>query len=212
MIVGTDFVIATPPKCGTHSYEALSKIVPGMAMIRPQHLMIVPEEHADKLRYICVRDPYDRLVSMWTFICHSSNRTQWGAKIVRGYDFDEWLTFYINGQAEAEERPWQQGRSPWTWTKTLTQCAGSVVLATPGKGARLPTIPLKLEEADDALARLVKRHGLVLPPHRTGKGLYDANNNKKFRQPFRWSKKIIALCNLAGAKGDAEMFGYEVRE
>lgn len=202
MILGPGFVIATPTKCGTHSYEALANRTPGMEMIRPQHCMDVPEERRADDIFMAVRDPYDRLVSMWTFICHSPNKTQWGGKLMAGSTFRQFLTWFVREQALADERVWRMGRSPWTWTKSLSQCYERLTeTADRALGA------LQIEDADANLDWLVRVYG-IRPNRET---MYHSNRADKWRPKYSWNNSTIALANEAGAAADAELFGYEVK-
>lgn len=201
MIVGDGFVIATPTKCGTHSWEALARAVPSMELIRPQHLMVVPEEYEDHDRYIVVRDPYERLISMWSFICHSTNRTQWGAKETRGMGLNEWLHWFLPRQAAADEQGWQF-RSPWVWTKTLLQCKKAMLSGT---------WPLKIEEADKDMLWIAELYGIGLPGRRAEEGMYHSNRADMHRPKYRLTPGILLMMNQAGAAKDARAFGYPVR-
>lgn len=201
MIVGPGFVIGTPTKCGTHSWEALAKAVPSMDLIRPQHLMDPPDEYKQYDRYIIVRDPYERLVSMWSFICHSPNRTQWGAKETRGMSLTDWLRWFLPRQREASERTWQF-RSPWVWTKTMSECADRL---------RVGNLFLRIEEADEDMRAMIKEYRLEVPERRQREGMYHSNRADMHRPYYRMSGSVLDMMNEAGAHDDALRFGYPVR-
>lgn len=218
MIIGPGFIIATATKCGTHSWEALAKASPQLEILRPQqHRMIVPEEYADHDRYIAVRDPYDRLRSMWSFICHSTNRTQWGAKTTRGWSFQRWLEeWFLPKQAEAAALPYQ-ARSPWVWTFTLTQNQHLVGCDLTPDGEvpavrkmRHKVLPLKIEHATQEMQRLHDLYGFQMPRS----DMYHSNR-ADMHMPSRgsaWTSKIIKLCDEAGARADAIAFRYPLLE
>lgn len=202
MIAGEGFIIATPTKCASHSWEALAKAVPELRWVMPQrHRMAPPEGCEDFDRYFCVRDPYERLVSAWSFICHSTNRSQWRAKEVRGMNLRDWLVWFLKQQAWANERP-VQIRAPWHWTMTLRQ--NLAILGEPAQ-------PIHTEDVDDWMRILADRYGFTLPERRKQEGMYRSNRAEQHRPAYNLSPAIIGLMNAAGAGADAERFGYPVR-
>jgi len=174
-----------------------------MDLIRPLHLMEVPEEYAKKHdRFLCVRNPYQRLISVWTFIFHSPNRTQWGHLELDSPTLDEFLVWFKEKKAWADAHTWEQGRSPWVYTNSLTQNFDRL-----GEGLRREVQMLKLEEATGDMRWLASEYRLQLPGRRREEGMYAQNTNKKHRPEFKWTERNIRLATEIWGE-DTATFGY----
>lgn len=202
IVADGEFIIATTPKCGTYSWRSFANIVPGMRQVLPLHTMDVPDELAGLTRYINVRDPYDRLVSIWTYLRISE--TQYGHRVVKDMSFKQFLYWFAEQKSMADDAEWRMGKSPWTWTKTQSQSMDRL------SGGIVPVTPLKLEEIDESVRLLVERHNLVIPDGKLRKGMFHGNRTEQHRKPFAWTIETIALAkNSCGAGEDAKRFGYK---
>lgn len=210
MIVHDQFVIATPTKCGTYSWEALARAVPGMDVIRPLHLMQVPRSQINGEVFLCVRDPYDRLASVFTFIFHSPNRSQWGHLELDDPTFVEFLRWFKDQKQRADSLEWKQGRSPWVYTKSLTQCARSLAESVGVMGHLGVVQPIYLEDADEEMKWLQEEFRLVVPERRRKEGMYKQNTNLKWRPKIKWTKTERSLADDIWGE-DAVTFGYDAR-
>jgi hypothetical protein len=103
-------------------------------------------EWTSAARYLLVRNPFTRYMSMYTYLSAPANYSQWGARLIQGtqwgghdpekmYDtpkmtFNQFLVFIaaqreINNEPKwgARRGPLNDGRayrSPWVWTDSLT--------------------------------------------------------------------------------------------
>lgn len=189
MIISNEhrFLLATPSKCGTYSWEGFAKKTAGLFVIRPMHLCVPPERwkqphdtirpdgrgmrskhvtdpslkpHVEKglTPYISVRHPMARLVSVWGFLCDPSMYSQWRPDgCETGDSFATFLEAFAADKEKYDQEEWMQGKSPWTWTKSLTQCAEA--LWTDEERVDY-ILPLKLEEMATNLQWLVIKYGL----------------------------------------------------
>lgn len=207
VIVGKKFIIATPTKCGTYSWEAFGRRTPGLEVIRPLHNMVVPAQHAGKDRYLAVRDPYERLISVWTFIFYSPNRAQWGHRDMDEPTLLQFLRWFKDRKEEADAEQWIQGRSPWVYTKSLTQ---NLHVLRRNDLAHQATWPLHLEEADEEMEHLIDNYGLSRA-RKEGAGMYKQNTNKKWRPSYKWSDTALGLAAEIWCEEDCFTFGYDLR-
>lgn len=206
------FVIATPTKCGTTSIESLAKSRGerlGLAAVRPrQHRMVLPDELADYRRFLAVRNPYDRLVSIYLYLTNPSNYSQWAHWEVVDKPFKEFIPWYIkqrarynihlataNDNGEAQNLNWY--RSPNLWLVSLAECHD--VLEPDGGLVRLEHLAADLEKTGR------KNWG--------GKMLHsNRSTNRKKDSRSMYSKRSLSRVNDAFARRDCEMLGYEVWE
>jgi hypothetical protein len=105
-----------------------------------------PNEWLDADRYLLVRNPYTRYMSVYTYLSAPANYSQWGARLVQGREwgghdpdlvidtdpmtFEEFLRFLAAQRAINSEPKWNARRgplndgrayrSPWVWTDSLT--------------------------------------------------------------------------------------------
>lgn len=149
----TKTLIATPTKCGTTTLEAVARRSEreGDGAVlrvldepdpndtrRRQHRMCPPPGKEDWTRLLLVRNPYDRLTSIYEYLRAPANYSQWGARRVQGREwpgergalshppmsfrkFLFWLELEHATLAE-DFRDWgasRSYRSPWVWTDTL---------------------------------------------------------------------------------------------
>lgn len=175
------FVIATPTKCGTTTLEEMcrrhrgGRAYPGLPSFRimdweqprRQHRMALPaigsgdtgwEAWGDYDRYLMVRDPYARYVSVYEYLRAPHNYSKFGAKEIQGRDWRGWkmgrqgvdgyplsfvgfLRWLIKARDEYSTARWAKRRgdlftpfayrSPWVWLDSLEDSLGAFA-AQPG--------------------------------------------------------------------------------
>lgn len=81
-------LLCTPPRTGTNSQESVAARTPRSKIIYPRHRSSFPKS-ATVDRYLTVRNPYDRLVSMYMHLTSGVNRYLRVKE--RGLTFDEFL-------------------------------------------------------------------------------------------------------------------------
>jgi hypothetical protein len=125
-----EFVMATPTKCGTHTVESVVKRMnkygdDSIEIVRPaMHRMDPPSACRDYYKMLLVRNPYDRLASVYYYFLDPVNYSQWGAKFVQGFDmsFDVFVRWFTEAKHEAEHGvDFNTHRSPHLWTLSLKQ-------------------------------------------------------------------------------------------
>lgn len=128
--------MALPPMMGSEDMDVEHE---GKAIHAPATAAV--EEWGDVDRYLFVRSPFTRYMSVYTYLSAPANYSQWGAKSVQG---SEWPGVGNNPYAEEdpmnfedflfwladmrrhwphERPPYTSGsayRSPWVWTDSLT--------------------------------------------------------------------------------------------
>lgn len=167
MIVGdtgsTRFVIATPTKTGTTTLEECARRHAGGRISRGgvwkpdfrimdwekprrQHRMVPPEGWENARRYMTVRNPFTRWVSVYEYLKAPHNYSKFGAKEIqrsewRGWnddrvgvrgrplDFEQFLWWLVDARVEYGESRWVRRRgsltspgawrSPWIWLDGL---------------------------------------------------------------------------------------------
>lgn len=202
------FVIATPTKCGTTTLEAMArraerwagKPVPEFAIMdwdrpRRQHRMALPPTGSlgegpltmggwgDADRYLLVRNPFRRYISVYEYLKAPQNYSQWGAREVQGWSwgghdeskivqrpplsFSQFLRWLADARdtyhwMRLEQGPKNRGdlttgfayRSPWVWTDSLVDSL-MLLRQQPGKGGKKKRLHLmRLENLDRELALL----------------------------------------------------------
>ena len=201
------FVLATPSKCGTHSFKALANATTGMQWINTMHLMEVPEEYSDLDRILIVRDPYDRLVSIYNFLLH--NRSQWGSNAIQGMSFDEFVEWFggQRGLHLTDPRATSR-RAPWLW---LWSCSENERIF-------LPDTFWHLEDADECLKWLIEEYSLRTKK-RDLETMYRGNTADSYRAGQTWPlsqyyrrKSTLRRVNRMWAEADCKLFDYEYRE
>lgn len=195
------FIIATPTKCGTTTLEEMcrrhrgGRAQPGLPSFRimdwekprRQHRMALPDGWGNADRYLMVRNPYTRYMSMFEYLRAPHNYSKFGAREIqgrewRGLDMGRWspakdkapLRFEQFLYWLAAERliyasgrwPNRRGeltepfayRSPWVWLDSLTDSRRQL-RQQPGKGGRSVQL-IRLERIWDELITLKKRYDL----------------------------------------------------
>jgi len=114
-------VIATPSKCGTHSFKKFAKDHPDFFWINTMHLMEVPREYQSFHRILVVRHPYDRLVAVWDWIAGLNPNGTWGSKETHGWSFKKWVRWFAARKEQADLKPQNTRRAPHLWTNSLKQ-------------------------------------------------------------------------------------------
>ena len=202
------FIIATPTKCGTTSIEALARSRGkrlGLSTVRPrQHRMVVPEEYVSFRRYMMVRNPYDRLASIYLYLSNPSNYSQWAHWEVVDKTFTQFCYWYIKqrehygiqsacdpGGAASDDK-WY--RSPNLWLVSLGECQR---VLKPHDFIRLENLAedLKSTGRDDW-------GGNMLHSNRS-------TNRKKETRSMYSSKQALQRVNEAFAFVDCMQLGYE---
>lgn len=135
------FVVATPTKCGAHSFNGLASEWergggdPGVLRsmwsgAKDKHRLAPPEGCEDYLRFLVVRNPAERMVSMWDWL--SRRKGEWMHRDVRKLDgfpeFVEWLweqrqaaSGASGGSGAAARGPGAGGVRLFLWTDTLQE-------------------------------------------------------------------------------------------
>lgn len=120
MIVHDKFVIASSTKSGTHSCMSLARATEGMEYIRTNHMMVVPEEHAHKDRLFLVRNPYDRMMSIYHHIVRKY--TEWGYRYIKDMDFVEFIPWFLDQRLALLEHPKTDSYgAPGVWIRTAKE-------------------------------------------------------------------------------------------
>lgn len=206
------FILATPTKCGTYSWEAICKQVDRDVLdkIRPGlHRMVVPGAYEDFERFIVVRNPYSRLVSMYHYFLDPMNYSQWGAKFVQGREhrnakFDHppmtFAQFVKFMKHERDKRPdgylgSNTFRSPDLWLNSLSENAD--LLGYDGY--------IKIEDADDEINK--KLGGAIPPPGHKHRTRSRKESGKKL--PSYFTGKRVRQMVEEWAAEDCQRFGYE---
>lgn len=198
------FVLATPSRCGTHSFQALARSTPGMEWIPTMHSMEVPEQYDDLDRILIVRDPYDRLVSIWDLLRRWT--AMWGHREMKDMTFDEFVHwFHAKRHLHMRDPKATSKRAPWLWLWNCTENANVF----------MPSQVLYLEEADLALKYLIANYG-IQPKKRDIEVMYRGNTSDNSRggkrgwdlERFYSKKRTLATVNDMWAAMDCESFGY----
>jgi len=210
MIVDLEYgsVIATPTKCGTTSIEALARSRGsrlGLTTVRPrQHRMVVPDEYANFRRYMMVRNPYDRLASIYLYLSNPSNYSQWAHWEVVDKTFTQFLYWYVRmrdhyniqlavdpGGAAHDDR-WY--KSPNLWLVSLGEC---MQVLQPQGLIRLENLEADLKETGRD-----EWGGKMLHSNRS-------TNRKKETRAMYGSKQALQKVNQSFLLSDCERLGYE---
>jgi hypothetical protein len=220
------FVIATPTKCGTTTLEEMcrrhrgGRAQPGLPSFRimdweqprRQHRMALPRNDAlvardangkvldwgDADRYLMVRNPYKRYMSMFEYLRAPHNYSKFGAREIQGrewrgrsragdwsdgppMDFEQFLKFIAASRVLYGQGRWLKRRgyiadpfayrSPWVWLDSLTDSQRYLMVQPGDSVVRL----LHLEQFWDEMAMLKHTYELkslsVRPTIRANKTL-----------------------------------------
>lgn len=93
-MIGAGYVIANPTKTGTQSLVQLARENPRLGLIYRSkgHGMTVPSEFADYTRHLVVRDPYQRLCSIYDHARRSKGLSGLRAEL----PFPRWVSYYLD--------------------------------------------------------------------------------------------------------------------
>lgn len=164
------FLIATPTKTGAQSLRAMAETWVRRggdpSQLRQhwplEHRMSIPEGSEDYARWIVVRDPYRRLVSMYNYLRRPGYYQQWEHEAAAARTFTDWLAWYAEQRDRYDTAEWPEkritsGRIPYMWTDTYRTLhsiiAGRVPEAEARWGAR-PCGRLILERLAHDLQRV----------------------------------------------------------
>lgn len=199
-------VIGTPSKCGTmtvkHMVLALNKKEPerNVEWVRTGvHRCDCPPEAEGYTRLMMVRDPWVRLVSMWSFIAKPGSIGEWRHKEITNLSFTEFIDWWLKQRAEYRHpnKKWaglsasQLWSAPPRWIMTLSEIAD----------IWCPDAVIDIHHIEDGLFE----HGIDL-----GK-IVQSNTSKKNR-PGHWTDyythKTFNRVSDAFAIKDADRFGF----
>lgn len=206
-------IIATPTKCATTTMEAVARrhmrraeqiegVDSGWLRLmdwdspRRQHRMALPpnrgaENWAEADRWLLVRNPYKRYMSVYEYLRSPQNYSQWGARWVQGREwpgladgpwrklkpmtFKVFLGWLADQRENGPERPdWTEGgayRSPWVWTDSLDDSKWFLQHAHGGK-RRAKVHRLRNERLFPELSALLKDYGVPVTADRHGLGVF----------------------------------------
>lgn len=194
-------VIATPSKCGTLTMKAMAKALPSDRMVEwvgmGVHRLDCPPEADGYTRLMMVRDPWARLVSMWSFIGKPSHYDEWEHDTIRRLTFTQFVDWYLERhEEEASKGPWEQrsARELWSvptrWLMTLGECAD----------VWKPEHTLDVASIEDSLFEHGLDYGKVrnanISHHRTGKWT------------DHYTPDTFKLVGDAFARADAKRFNF----
>lgn len=139
----------------------------------------------DAARYLLVRNPFTRYISMYTYLSAPANYSQWGARTIQGrawgghdssrridsdpMGFEEFL-IWLAQQRELNYDPNKRGslttgfayRSPWVWTDSLTMSQDFLASQPAADGEESGVIMdyIRLENVWLDLASLLRMYGI----------------------------------------------------
>jgi len=76
MIIAPDFVFLCIPRCASNTMREWLKRFGGVSH-EPHHGRFIPLEHRHKFTFAIVRNPYDRMLSMWYHTRRNSPDAEW---------------------------------------------------------------------------------------------------------------------------------------
>lgn len=83
-------------------------------------MMVVPEEHAHKDRLFLVRNPNDRLLSIYLHIVRKY--TEWGYRYIKNMEFEEFIPWFLDQRAELIDHPKTDSYgAPGVWIRTAKE-------------------------------------------------------------------------------------------
>tara|TARA_Y100000296_G_scaffold79589_1_gene103779 strand:- start:1649 stop:2236 length:588 start_codon:yes stop_codon:yes gene_type:complete len=91
-----EFVFVSTPKTGTHTmYEMLPRLFGAKQQEGPYHRLDIPEKFQDFFTFTTVRNPFERMVSIWHALIERDNYRPIFLPLVGTEDFEgfvKWLT------------------------------------------------------------------------------------------------------------------------
>lgn len=237
------FIIATPTKCGTTTLEELARRHAGGRISRGgvwdesfrimdweaprrQHRMALPPDRGvsegwgNVDRYVVVRNPYLRYLSIYMYLKEPRNFSQWGAREVQGCNwpgqsnyrlahepmcFETFLQWLVDKRAEYSSAglmgkrrgavyEGRAYRSPWVWLDPLPRSVWFLASQSGSQQGRVSLLRLENLEAD--LGEVLDGHDVALRRwDRLGLHI--------------WANKTIGLQKLgAGDRGLAASQGW----
>lgn len=119
MIVGRNFVIATPTKTGAQSLSYWAKRRAELTYLPEGHRMNAPDEQM-RFRYLMVRNPYARLYSIYKYLMRRET-TEWGCIEARRLSFAAWVDHFLSMRSSFSIRDYDAA-APSIWLATLADC------------------------------------------------------------------------------------------
>lgn len=121
MLIGADFVIASPTKTGTKSLNHLARSNPelGLRYAAPGHRMTVPDGCEGYTRHMVVRDPYARLVSIYRYLRRRVG--DWGHRAAAELGFAQWVEHFLDLRRGFDPRSYN-AEAPSIWLATQAEC------------------------------------------------------------------------------------------
>lgn len=118
-----EMVVGTSSKCGSWSWESLLMGKHGARKVNPRHLMVPPAEFSTWSRALTVRDPYDRLVSMFHYLTTPFQRPPWLGTEAQGKTFDEFVPWLAQKRMLYRKRNHNPAHAPWVFLTSLSENA-----------------------------------------------------------------------------------------
>lgn len=215
------FVMTSPTKCGTQSLHALANATHGMEWFRTNHMTDVPSKYSTLPRWLMVRNPYSRLVSMYSFL---TRQRQWAARPIhqanggKGMTFDQFVRFMREQRAEHLDSPKATSlRAPWVYIWSLSEFSERFFeyemedFQDDGKDR-----VFKLEEADDVFLHALGEVGLKPGRKKGHAGMYHSNTSDADpKKRGEWTLErfynkpgTLEMVNDMWAERDCELFNY----
>ena len=198
MIVGDGWLIVNAPRTGTVSWRDWARTCADATYVKPRHLVRVPDGLEHHERILTVRDPYERLASIWRY--HQRKRhEQWHPGVdTRGMEFGAFVAYLAERRVQTLARPWPRYvcDPPWTWVMTCAEYADRL-----GGDVRV----FRLEEMESNLGWLRERYGI-------GRCRRISRANSTPSEIVEWTPDVLRVVNEQWAAADCERFGYRLRE
>ncbi len=157
--------------------------------VLPRNRVVMREEHQTYIRYMCICNPYSRIVSMWNHMCNAPSSNDFPH--ARGLSFTKFVPYFIGKTKERHDGMMN------SWFLSLTECM------------RLcdPHHFLRAEKMESAFKQLV---GAGIPLKRRHAGVHW--NTYRHREGWRdrFNRTLRALV-LPFVEDDCFNFGYRVR-
>lgn len=121
MLVGPDYVIASPTKTGTKSLVTLARSRPelGLRYVPNGHRMHAPAGCAHFTRHLIVRNPYARLASIYDYLRRRVG--DWGHREAASLSFPVWLDHFLDLRRDFSAANYD-AEPPSIWLATQYEC------------------------------------------------------------------------------------------